>query len=243
MNRDNTAPSGAQCPIQPDLGCLQGQGIQHISGQPMPVPHLPYCKEPLPCIQPKSPLVYFKIFSPFPTRTDFAKESVTCRASYSQLWDMKTVPRTWGAVHVQQIQLSGTTHVVTRGLFTVDVYVSPRRQLWISQNYGVWKLLAYFLGNSLHPVTGTLPVRRSQEVNDRESWTVYILPLHKGRGKQIAVLPKYSKRAIPPSSTCFLCEVNRRLQSAELSGWQLLDMLNSLFLKSLQQSRLKGEGK
>jgi len=34
-----TAPSGAQSPIQPDLGVLQWQGIHHLSAQPVPVPH------------------------------------------------------------------------------------------------------------------------------------------------------------------------------------------------------------
>jgi len=34
----------AQSPIEPDLECLQGTGIHHLSGQPVPVPHHPYCK-------------------------------------------------------------------------------------------------------------------------------------------------------------------------------------------------------
>ena len=29
----------AQSPIQPDIECLQGWGIHHLSGQPVPVPH------------------------------------------------------------------------------------------------------------------------------------------------------------------------------------------------------------
>lgn len=32
----------AQRPTQPDLGCLQGQGINHLSGQPAPDLHCPY---------------------------------------------------------------------------------------------------------------------------------------------------------------------------------------------------------
>ena len=36
-----TAPSGAQSPLQPDLGCLQGWGTHHLSGQPVSVPQLP----------------------------------------------------------------------------------------------------------------------------------------------------------------------------------------------------------
>jgi len=32
--------SVAQSPLQPDLECLQGQGIHHPSGQPVPVPAL-----------------------------------------------------------------------------------------------------------------------------------------------------------------------------------------------------------
>jgi len=39
-----TAPSGAQSPIQSDLGCIQGQGTHLHSGQPVPVPYRPYCK-------------------------------------------------------------------------------------------------------------------------------------------------------------------------------------------------------
>jgi len=34
----------AQGLIQPSLGSLQGQHINHISGQPVPVPHHPHCK-------------------------------------------------------------------------------------------------------------------------------------------------------------------------------------------------------
>ena len=29
----------AQSPIQPDLECLQGWGMNHLSGHPVPVPH------------------------------------------------------------------------------------------------------------------------------------------------------------------------------------------------------------
>ena len=46
----------AQSPSQPDLECLQGQGIRHISGQPVPVPHHPYSKILLLYIQSKAPL-------------------------------------------------------------------------------------------------------------------------------------------------------------------------------------------
>ena len=38
-----TAQSGAQSPVQSDQ-CLQGWGIHHLSGQPVPVAHYPYCK-------------------------------------------------------------------------------------------------------------------------------------------------------------------------------------------------------
>ena len=31
-----------QSPVQPDFEC-QGWGIHHLSGQPVPVPHYPYC--------------------------------------------------------------------------------------------------------------------------------------------------------------------------------------------------------
>ena len=53
-----TAASGAQSPVQPDLDCLQRQGIHHLSGQPVPVPHHPYCKKLL-YVQSKSSLYVF----------------------------------------------------------------------------------------------------------------------------------------------------------------------------------------
>ena len=34
----------AQSSVQADLECLQGRGIQHLSGHPEPVPHQHYCK-------------------------------------------------------------------------------------------------------------------------------------------------------------------------------------------------------
>jgi len=34
--------------IQPRLESLQGQGINHVSGQPVPVPHHPHCKKLFP---------------------------------------------------------------------------------------------------------------------------------------------------------------------------------------------------
>jgi len=36
--------------IQPGLESLQGWGINHISGQPVPVPHHPHCKRFVPYI-------------------------------------------------------------------------------------------------------------------------------------------------------------------------------------------------
>jgi len=38
----------AQSPVQPGLECFQGWGIHHLSGQPVPVFHHPYCKIFLP---------------------------------------------------------------------------------------------------------------------------------------------------------------------------------------------------
>ena len=57
-----------------------GMGHHHLSGQPVPVPHHPYCKTLLPYIQSKSPLFLFETISPCssPTTTDLAKESVPC---------------------------------------------------------------------------------------------------------------------------------------------------------------------
>jgi len=65
----------AQSHIQPDLERLQGWGIHHLSGQPVPVLHHPYCKLLLPYIQSKS-LLYTETISPYPITTGPAKESV-----------------------------------------------------------------------------------------------------------------------------------------------------------------------
>jgi len=46
----------AQSPVPPDLECLQGWGILHLSGQPVPVLHYSY-KKPFLYIQSKSPLI------------------------------------------------------------------------------------------------------------------------------------------------------------------------------------------
>ena len=37
-----------QSVVQTDPECLQGQSIHHLSGQPVPVHHYPYCKILLP---------------------------------------------------------------------------------------------------------------------------------------------------------------------------------------------------
>jgi len=66
----------AQSLVQPDLECLQGQGIHHISGQPVPVPHHSHCKRVFPDIKPKSPLFKLETISPCPITTDPAEESV-----------------------------------------------------------------------------------------------------------------------------------------------------------------------
>jgi len=60
-----TAPSGAQSPIQPNLGCLQGRGIHHTSMQSVPVLHYPCSKKLSPYIQSKSPLLVWN-HSPCP---------------------------------------------------------------------------------------------------------------------------------------------------------------------------------
>ena len=65
----------AQSLVQPDLECLQRWGINHISGQPFPVPHQPHCKELLPYIQTKSPLFQFEIISPCSITTGPANKS------------------------------------------------------------------------------------------------------------------------------------------------------------------------
>ena len=65
-----TAPSGAQSTIQPNLECLQRQGIHSLSGQLMPLPHHPYCKKIVPYIHSKSPLFQFEIISACPIPVD-----------------------------------------------------------------------------------------------------------------------------------------------------------------------------
>jgi len=47
----------------------------HLSGQCVPVPHHPYCKNLIPDFQSKSPLFSFEIISSFLITTDPAKES------------------------------------------------------------------------------------------------------------------------------------------------------------------------
>lgn len=66
---------GAQSPIQAVLGCLQGQCINHIPVQPVPVPQHPHCKN-LPYIQSKSHLSWLETVSPCLITTDSAKESL-----------------------------------------------------------------------------------------------------------------------------------------------------------------------
>jgi len=51
----------AQNPVQPDLECVQGQGIHHISGHPVPMPYHPHCKRLFPYILPKSTFFRFEI--------------------------------------------------------------------------------------------------------------------------------------------------------------------------------------
>jgi len=45
----------SQSPVQPGLDCFQGWSIDHLSGQPVPVPHHPHGKEFLPYISLKLP--------------------------------------------------------------------------------------------------------------------------------------------------------------------------------------------
>ena len=73
----------AQNPVQPDLECLQGHGFHHTSGQPVPVPHHPYCKQLFPYIQYKSPLFQFETISPCPI-TDPAEDVLICAVIISE---------------------------------------------------------------------------------------------------------------------------------------------------------------
>ena len=54
----------AQSPIQPSLWCLQGQGIHHLSGQPVPVLHHPYFKKHFLISNINLPSLSLKPFSP-----------------------------------------------------------------------------------------------------------------------------------------------------------------------------------
>jgi len=65
-----------QSSIQSDTECFQVWGIDHLSGQPLPVFHHPHCKDFLPYIQSKSTLPQFKTISPCPVATAPAKTIV-----------------------------------------------------------------------------------------------------------------------------------------------------------------------
>ena len=73
MNRDIT-DQVAQGLIQPSLESLQGQGINHISGQRVPVHHHCHCKRLFLYIQPKS--TFFELETISSCSKDPAKESV-----------------------------------------------------------------------------------------------------------------------------------------------------------------------
>ena len=62
----------AQGLIQPCLESLQGWGINHMSGQPGPLPHDPLCKTFFPYIQPKSTLFKLETISLCPVTMDFS---------------------------------------------------------------------------------------------------------------------------------------------------------------------------
>ena len=67
----------AQGLIQPRLESLQGWGIHHTSGQPVPVPPHPHCKGLLPYIPPIFPRFEAEVISPCSITTDPAIESVS----------------------------------------------------------------------------------------------------------------------------------------------------------------------
>jgi len=67
----------AQSPVQPDLECLQRQGINHISVLPVLVPNYPYYKKHIPRIQSKSSLFSLETISPCPITTVLPKESAS----------------------------------------------------------------------------------------------------------------------------------------------------------------------
>jgi len=52
-------------------------GIEHISRQPVPVPHHPHCKRCFPYIQPKSTLLKLETISTCSITTDSTKESIS----------------------------------------------------------------------------------------------------------------------------------------------------------------------
>jgi len=63
-----TARSGCSEPHsdQTDHESFQGQGIHHLSWQPVPVPHHPYCKKLLPYILSNTPFFKFETIFPCP---------------------------------------------------------------------------------------------------------------------------------------------------------------------------------
>ena len=75
MNPDIHLSQVAQSLVQPELECLQGQGLC-ISGKIIPVPHHSLCKRLFLYIQPKSTLLKLEAISPCPVTTDPTKESV-----------------------------------------------------------------------------------------------------------------------------------------------------------------------
>jgi len=63
-------------PVQPDLECVQGWGIYHLSGQLLLVFHHPHTKEFLPYMQSKSALLQFKTITACPIATGPAEKPV-----------------------------------------------------------------------------------------------------------------------------------------------------------------------
>ena len=66
----------AHSPIQPGLECFQGEGIDNLCGQPVPLSDHSHGKECLPNIYSKSTLFQFKTLSPYPVTAYPFKKSL-----------------------------------------------------------------------------------------------------------------------------------------------------------------------
>jgi len=62
---------------------LQGWGLNHLPGQPVPMPDHSFSKEIFPNIQPKPPLTRLKAIASRPVTSYLGEETDTCLATTS----------------------------------------------------------------------------------------------------------------------------------------------------------------